>query len=201
MLDMDRYTSHEIRPHPRETMNRGLRTDVALRPWSNQDLPLLERLRSAPAMNEHLGGPETPGKIRERHERYRAMADTGEGRMFVIVIGPPAEPVGSVGYREREWEGKPVWEMGWNVLPEFQGRGIATRAVATAIERARAERKHRFVHAFPSVDNLPSNAVCRKVGFTLVGEVDFEYPPGIFMRSNDWSFDLSVGADASSASS
>jgi RimJ/RimL family protein N-acetyltransferase len=201
MLDMDRVTNHEIRPHPRGTKNRGHRTDVALRPWSNQDLPLLERLRGDTVMNEHLGGPETPGKIRERHERYCAMADTGEGRMFVIVVGPSAEPVGSVGYRERKWQGKPVWEMGWSVLPEFQGRGIATRAVAAAIERARAERKRRFVHAFPSVDNLPSNAVCRKVGFRLLGKVAFEYPPSSFMRSNDWSFDLSVGADASSASS
>ncbi len=152
-------------------------------------------------MNEHLGGPETPDKIRERHERYRAMADTGEGRMFVIVVGPAAESAGSVGYREREWQGKPVWEMGWSVLPKFQGRGLATKGVAAAIERTRAERKHRFVHAFPSVDNLPSNAVCRKVGFTLLDEFEFEYPPGSFMRSNDWSFDLSGGAGALSASS
>jgi RimJ/RimL family protein N-acetyltransferase len=182
-------------------MNRRHSIDVALRPWSDQDLPLLERLRGDPAMNEHLGGPEAPEKIAERHERYRAMDDTGEGRMLVIVAGQAAESVGSVGYREREWQDEPVWEMGWNVLPEFQGRGIATRAVVVAIERMRVERKHRFIHAFPSVDNLPSNAVCRKVGFALLGEVDFEYPPGHFMRSNDWRFDLAVGAHASSASS
>jgi RimJ/RimL family protein N-acetyltransferase len=179
-------------------MNHEHHTDIALRPWSNQDLPLLERLRGDPAINEHLGGPETPEKILERHERYCTMGDTGE---VVIVVGPAAESAGSVGYREREWQGKLVWEMGWNVLPEFQGRGIATRAVAAAMERVRAERKHRFIHAFPSVDNLPSNAVCRKVGFTLLDEFEFEYPPGSFMRSNDWSFDLSGGAGALSASS
>jgi RimJ/RimL family protein N-acetyltransferase len=84
-------------------------------------------------------------------------------------------------------------------LDQFQGRGLATRGVAAVIEGVRAERKHRFVHAFPSVDHLPSNAVCRKVGFTLLGE--FEYPPGRFIRSNDWRLDLSVGADALSAGS
>jgi RimJ/RimL family protein N-acetyltransferase len=180
-------------------MNGEHHTDVALRLWSNRDLPLLERLRGDPAMNEHLGGPETPEKIRERHDRYRAMGDTGEGRMFVIATGPEAESAGSVGYRE--WRGEQVWEMGWSVLPEFQGRGIATRAVVAAIESVKAERKHRFVHAFPSVENLPSNAVCRKAGFELLGEVEFEYPPGSFMRSNDWSLDLSVRTDASSAGS
>ena len=78
------------------------------------------------------------------------------------------------------------------MLPAFQGRGIAGRATAQALEAARSEGKHRFVHAFPSVDNAPSNAICRKVGFTLLGERDFEYPPGHAMRSNDWRFDLSA---------
>ena len=55
---------------------------------------------------------------------------------------------------------------------------------------ARARATHRFLHAFPSVDNAPSNAICRKLGFTLLGECDFEYPPGNRMRCNDWRLDL-----------
>jgi RimJ/RimL family protein N-acetyltransferase len=47
------------------------------------------------------------------------------------------------------------------------------------------------VHAFPSVDNAPSNAICRKLGFTLLdGAIEFEYPPGNLLRCNDWRFDL-----------
>jgi RimJ/RimL family protein N-acetyltransferase len=46
------------------------------------------------------------------------------------------------------------------------------------------------VYAFPSVDNAPSNAICRKVGFELLGEKDFEYPPGNPLRCNEWRFDL-----------
>jgi len=33
---------------------------ISLRPWAEQDLPLLERLMGDPAMTEYLGGPETP---------------------------------------------------------------------------------------------------------------------------------------------
>jgi RimJ/RimL family protein N-acetyltransferase len=76
------------------------------------------------------------------------------------------------------------------VIPAFQGRGIAAAATAHAIAMARSEKTHRFVHAFPSVDNPPSNAICRKLGFTLIGECDFEYPPGSVMRCNDWHLDL-----------
>jgi RimJ/RimL family protein N-acetyltransferase len=169
-------------------------TDVDIRPWSDGDFPLLERLMGDPAMTDHLGGPETPEKIRERHERYCRISDSGKGRMFAIVVGPQRVAAGSVGYWEREWRGQRVWETGWSVLPEFQGQGVATRATAAAVERARAEWKHRFIHAFPSVDNTPSNTICRKVGFSLQEEVEFEYPPGNFMPCNDWRLDLFADA-------
>jgi RimJ/RimL family protein N-acetyltransferase len=169
--------------------------DVEIRPWSDRDFPLLERLMGDPVMTDHLGGPETPEKIRERHERYCS----GNDRVFAIVVGPGRVAAGSVGYWERQWRGQRVWETGWSVLPEFQGKGVATTATAAVVERARAEGKHRYLHAFPSVDNGPSNAICRKVGFTLQEEVEFEYPPGNFMRCNDWRLDLFAGASSVSS--
>lgn len=145
-----------------------------------------------PEMTRYLGGPESPDKIAERHERYLHIAERGTGRMFTIVIGPSGEAVGSVGYWDKEWREQSVYEIGWSVVPEHQGRGIAARATAAAIEHARSEGKHRFIHAFPGVENAASNAICRKLGFTLLGPEDFEYPPGHAMRCNDWQLDLSV---------
>lgn len=169
--------------------------DVALRPWSADDLGLLQRLLGDPRMTEHLGGPEAPDKINRRHERYMDMS--GPGQMFAITLGPEGEAAGSVGYWEMaDWLGETVWETGWSVLPEFQGQGVATRAVVLLVARAAAEGTHRSIHAFPSVDNGPSNGVCRKVGFKLLGERDFEYPPGHPMRCNDWALDLSSATDA-----
>jgi RimJ/RimL family protein N-acetyltransferase len=137
-------------------------------------------------MTEHLGGPESSEKLRERNERYVAIAGSGRGAMFVIEVGQSREPAGSIGYWEKEWLGETVWETGWSILPDFQGRGIATRAAGLAVAAARDERADRSIHAFPSVDNGASNAVCRKAGFTLRGEYEFEYPPGNLMRCNDW---------------
>ena len=163
---------------------------VDIRRWSDRDLELLERLMGDPVMTEHLGGPETPQKIRERHERYCGSGQSGLDSMFVIVVGTERAAAGSIGYWQKEWQGQYVWETGWSVLPEFQGQGIATRAIANIVERASSERKHRSLHAFPSVDNAPSNAICRKAGFTLQGQFDFEYPPGHSVRCNDWCLDL-----------
>jgi RimJ/RimL family protein N-acetyltransferase len=175
-----------------ETASGKHPVEVGIRPWSEGDLPLLARLLGDPAMTEHLGGPETPEKLLERHQRYCRISVAGGGGTFVIVLGSGGA-AGWAGYWETEWRDGRVWETGWSVLPEYQSHGVATEATAVVAERARAERKHRFMHAFPSVDNGPSNAVCRKAGFALQGEVDIEYPPGRPMRCNDWRLDLLAG--------
>jgi RimJ/RimL family protein N-acetyltransferase len=165
----------------------GAMTTVRIEPWGPDDLPLLERLLGDPAMMEHLGGPETPDQIAARHARY--LADKVSGLFRILCDG---EPAGWVGYWTRDWREREVYEVGWSVLPEQQGRGIATLATSQAIELARREGQHRFMHAFPSVDNVASNAICRKLGFELLGDIEFEYPKGRLMRCNDWRLELAA---------
>lgn len=164
---------------------------IRIEPWSEDDFELL-RAANAPELMDHLGGPETEEQLLKRHRRYVDLsADrTGRGRMFRIVLLAGGEAAGTVGFWEQTWNGEQVFETGWSVLPRFQGRGIATAGTLAVIEQARAQRKHCYLHAFPSVTNGASNAVCRKAGFELVGECDFEYPPGHLLRSNDWRLDL-----------
>ncbi|MFI9007005.1 GNAT family N-acetyltransferase [Actinosynnema sp. NPDC053489] len=156
-------------------------TTTALRPWSEGDLGLLRRL-NAPELTTHLGGPETDDRVVERHGRYLV---PGDGRMFRVEVG--GTPAGAVGYWARSWRDEEVWEVGWSVLPEFQGRGVASAAARAVVEAARAEGTRREAHAFPSADHAASNGVCRRAGFALLGEVDFEYPPGRWMRCHDWA--------------
>jgi RimJ/RimL family protein N-acetyltransferase len=161
---------------------------VTLVPWGSGDLPLLERLLGDPSMTEYLGGPESPDKLRERQSRYEHLE--GGDRMFRIVEEASGASVGSVGFWTKEWRDEPVYEVGWSVLPEFQGRGIAVAATADAIDLARREDLHRFMHAFPNVENAASNAICRKLGFELLEACDFEYPKGHLMTCNDWRLAL-----------
>jgi RimJ/RimL family protein N-acetyltransferase len=163
---------------------------VWLEPWGPGDLPLLERLLGDPKMTEHLGGPESREQLAVRQARYERPGS----RMFKIVESASGRGVGWIGYWERTWRGERVYETGWSVLREFQGRGLARAATLQAIAQAKAERKLRFLHAFPAVDNGPSNAICRRAGFTLLGECEFEYPAGRLMRSNDWRLELTADA-------
>jgi RimJ/RimL family protein N-acetyltransferase len=172
---------------------------VRIEPWDAAGLDLLRRL-NAPEMTGHLGGPETERQLLARHRRYLGL--DGAGQMFRVVLlpdgvpgddgGEPGAVVGSIGFWELTRQGAVAYETGWGVLPEFQGRGIAVAAAREVIGRAGAEGRHRYLHAFPSVHHAASNTVCRKAGFELMGECEFEYPKGCLMRSHDWRLDLTA---------
>ena len=168
-------------------MNDSVLT-IRLEVWEQADLSLL-RAANTPDMMAHLGGPETEAELLNRHRRYLLREDPGAGRMFAVVL-PDGQRPGIIGYWERTWQDKLVYETGWSVRPAFHGRGIATAAARAVAARARAQHRHEELHAFPAADHPASNAVCRKAGFTLRGETDFEYPPGTIMRCNDWQLDL-----------
>ncbi|WP_327676195.1 GNAT family N-acetyltransferase [Kitasatospora sp. NBC_00458] len=164
---------------------------LRLEPWTDADLGLLRRINT-PRMRAHVGGPESEEQMLARHRRYLDFVPSGTGCMYRVVLEPEGVDVGSVGYAERSWQGATVYEMGWNVLPPHQGRGIAAVAARAAVDAAARTARHPFLHAFPSVGHPASNAVCRRAGFTLVGETDFEFPPGRWMRSNDWRVELAT---------
>ncbi|MFF4490633.1 GNAT family N-acetyltransferase [Streptomyces sp. NPDC001544] len=161
---------------------------VRLEPWSQDDFWLLQRLNT-PEMTEHLGGPETEEQVVTRHGRYLRLE---AGQMYRVTLAGTGDTVGSIGMWERDWREGTVWETGWGVLPEFQGRGLAVAAARALVEAARAAGGHRYLHAFPSQDHPASNAVCRRAGFELLGAVEFEYPKDHWITSNDWRVDLGV---------
>ncbi len=92
---------------------------VHLEPWGPDDLALLERLLGDPVMMAHLGGPESPEKIAERHQGFQRLGDADAGRMFKIVDDASGDGVGSVGYWPHRWHDQDVYEMGSSVLPAF----------------------------------------------------------------------------------
>ncbi|WP_431072461.1 GNAT family N-acetyltransferase [Microbacterium phyllosphaerae] len=158
--------------------------NLTLRRWSADDLGLL-RIANTPEMTAHLNGVETEEQLVERNERYLRLWRAGEARMFVIQDEHHRE-LGSIGFWHADWRGEPAFEAGWFVVPEAQGRGVASRALQLLTEDVRAHRgDRRLLVAFPSVTNPGSNGVCRRNGFTLAGTFSAPFR-GAELTMNEW---------------
>lgn len=163
---------------------------VELRNLTGDDLPLYTAIHCDPRMMEHLGGPLPSDGLAEKLQRD--VATTAAGETWVLVIVPDEDPgaaAGTVSVWDHEWEGRQTTEIGWMVLPDFQGRGLGPRAVRAVLDRARSEGRWGVIHAFPPVANVRSNAMCRKMGFSFVREDDFVFR-GRPLRCNVWVIDL-----------
>ncbi|AXH36990.1 N-acetyltransferase [Humibacter sp. BT305] len=159
---------------------------TTIRPWTDADLPLLVRANEA-AMTAHLGGPETEDMVRARHEKYLGLAGDDQTGIFAIEFDGVA--VGGANWWRSEWHGEEIVEMGWFVVPEAQGRGVAAAGVAAVLDDAWRRAERRRVLAFPSVDNTASNRVCARVGFERISEEDFPYRDTT-LRVAVWSLQL-----------
>jgi RimJ/RimL family protein N-acetyltransferase len=156
---------------------------VALAAYTDADLALTTALETDPAVMRELGGPIDAARLPAIHRRR-----LDDPWWFKVVAGPGGPPRGPIGVWETEHDGATLHETGWMVLPAHQGRGVASAALTLLLERVRPEPSIPSVHAFPPVTNAPSNALCRKFGFTLVDEADFVYA-GRTLRCNHWALD------------
>jgi RimJ/RimL family protein N-acetyltransferase len=154
---------------------------MKLRNADEGDLEVYYRLYCDPAVMDHLGGVQPRDSIPEKLRRHATAAANDEGWCSMIVLD---EARGAAGILSIDWHGE-LAEIGWAVLPEFQGRGIGKAAVRLMLARAAADGRWGLLHAFPGVDNPASNGICRSTGFRLVGEVDSVFAGQTF-RSNHW---------------
>ena len=164
---------------------------MELRDVTLDDEWLWERLRCDPVMMSELGGPQPregiPAKIRDdvdtvEHDRgWISVIETDDGHA-----------AGSVCIWQHDEQGETISEIGWMVLPEFQGQGLGRAATAAILERARVDGRWGSIHAYPGVTNAPSNGICRSLGFTFIETVDVEGFSGT-LRTNHWRLDPETG--------
>ena len=156
---------------------------MELRPLTRNDEHLYERVYTDPRMWVDLGGViERDMAVKLEHDVASMEADR---HWVLVIVTDDGADAGTVSLWDHEWEGETIDEVGWMVLPEYQGRGLASAGVAEALRRADEAARWRRLHAFPATTNAPSNALCRKHAFALRGPVEYTYM-GRTLAVNHW---------------
>lgn len=157
-------------------------------PYSENDLWLTEALECDERVMRDLGGPVPREDIPAIHQKRLAYIARGAW-LFKIVPDPTTGPVGTIGIWQGHWNETPIFEISWMLLAAYQGRGLASAAARTLVERARSDDRFDALHAFTAITNGPSNAICRKLGFVHVEECEIDYAGRPF-RAHHYRLDL-----------
>ncbi len=157
--------------------------------YEEGDIWLTEKLETDARVMKELGGALPKAEIPRVHDKR--LAAVASGAWFYKIV--PAEaigPVGTIGIWPSQFKGAPIAEMGWMLLPDYQGKGYAGKAARLLIGRVRHDRSFPSIHAFPGASNAPSNAICRKLGFSRLEDCDVGYA-GRPLKAVHWELKLS----------
>lgn len=171
-------------PLPREGIEAKVRRDVESAAADREWIKVIVPDEAAPHVAAGTVG------LWSHWEEWTAPA--GAAHADVAGAGSGADAGGDAAAAEPAADGpagEQITEIGWMVLPEFQGRGLAKRAVREVLRLAREDGRWGRVHAFPGVTNGPSNGICRSLGFTFVEQRDVTFADRL-LHTNHWVIDL-----------
>jgi len=136
---------------------------VTLRPPSERDLPAIEHGIADPDVVRWIGPSE--GSARQTLELNRSRWIVGTGATFSI-LDPKDDCVGHVWVN---LEGSRGGELGYWLLPEARGKGLATRSVRLMSRWALGELDLARLSLLTEPPNHESQRVAERSGFVREG--------------------------------
>jgi len=139
---------------------------LILRNIESTDAELIHKLRSDEVVNQFVGrdNSSTVEKAKEFILKIQNLVEKNEGLYWIIRRKENNDLVGTVCLWNFDTENEIV-EIGYEMLPEFQRKGIMTEALKTVTAYTFEEIKAKIITAFPSEDNVNSVAILKKLNF------------------------------------
>ncbi|MFQ6601804.1 GNAT family N-acetyltransferase [Flavobacterium sp. C3NV] len=139
---------------------------LILRNIESTDAELIHKLRSDEVVNRFVGrdNSSTVEKAKEFILKIQNLVAKNEGLYWIIRLKENNDLIGSVCLWNFDPENEIV-EIGYEMLPEFQGKGIMTEALKAVTKHTFEEIKAKIITAFPSEDNVNSVAILKKMNF------------------------------------
>ncbi|SNR38621.1 GNAT family N-acetyltransferase [Flavobacterium sp. ov086] len=144
-----------------------LQTDrLILRNIENTDVNLIHKLHSDEVVNAFVGrdNSSTLQKAQDYILKMQNLIEQNKCIYWIISFKESNDLIGSICLWNFDLENEIV-EIGYEMLSEFQGKGIMSEAIKKVIEYAFGEIQAKTITAFPSSDNINSVAMLKKMNF------------------------------------
>jgi RimJ/RimL family protein N-acetyltransferase len=144
---------------------------LRFRQWRESDFPTYEQWCSRMEIMRYLGG-----KTFDRIQAWRHMAyQLGHWQLlgygyYAVEEKATGALIGRIGYTHHP--GWPDFELGWTIIPEYQGRGYATEGARMLLDYAFTSLGRDRVTSLIHPDNAPSRRVAEKLGQAIEGETE-----------------------------
>jgi ribosomal-protein-alanine N-acetyltransferase len=148
----------------------NLTTDrLFLRDLRVEDAEEIFRLRSDESVNQFVDRQRavTIGDAIEFIQKIQTLTKHHGSVMWAITLIGEAKLIGTVVYWNIVKE-KCQAELGYELLPEYQGKGIMAEALKKVIEFGFDELKFKTIVAEPNKANIKSIKLLEKLGFELI---------------------------------
>ena len=160
----------------------------------DEDFDELSLMHSDPAVMATLGGVRTDEEtcrfMREKMAHWQAY---GFGYwMFRTKITDRF--VGRGGIQHIEVGGNDEIEVGYSVVADYWGQGMATEMAAALVAICFEQLDRTDIVCFTLVNNVPSQRVMQKVGFSYERTLNYDEAPHVLYRLTRRSYTANAGS-------
>ncbi|MDR9888672.1 GNAT family N-acetyltransferase [Pseudenterobacter timonensis] len=160
---------------------------LRLTPFHPSDWPFFHALRKNPVVMRYMA-PILPEKEIRRLFALRLVTP----HTFVIRADGDTTPLGDIGLHVSSQHPDEA-DIGYTVIPEAQGKGVASEALQAVCDYGFREAGIRAVNAYVLADNRGSVRVLEKTGFVRTQILEKAYDIN-GVRYDDWVYRLERGA-------
>ncbi|MEG1421192.1 MAG: GNAT family N-acetyltransferase [Citrobacter sp.] len=156
---------------------------LTLSPFQPTDWPFFLRLRESPDIMHFMGNISPAKETRLLFARRLNAPHT-----FVIRQHHDATPLGDIGLQISHLYPQEA-DIGYVIIPEAQGKGIASEAVRAVCEYAFQHAGVTAINAYVLADNKGSVRILEKTGFVRTQVLEQAYEVN-GVRYDDWVYRL-----------
>lgn len=147
---------------------------LGYRPWQNEDIAFLYKLCANKEVMRHFPSTLNLMQTGEFLDRLQKHQQNHGYCYFMAELLETNQSIGFIGlaYQNYESDYTPCTDIGWRLMPEFWGAGLATEGARRMIELARDKFGLPEVKAFATAGNIASIKVMERCEMDYLGSFD-----------------------------